>query len=166
MAAVSPPDRHRVAAGSSGPYSRDVADLLTKLRDLPAAGLARLGRPLPIRGRGAAVLCYHDIGTDAANRTDYYVDPGLLASHLAWVDFGEQPVPCPVAIVPGLSIESSVESGCLPDVMRGEETQVFGALRILGLANATLVHPGAGHAILQPDLVAMRVRFAGAGAQA
>ncbi len=47
--------------------------------------LTRLGRPLPIRGRGAAVLCYHDIGTDPTNATDYFVAPALLAAHLDWV---------------------------------------------------------------------------------
>ncbi len=31
------------------------------------------------------MLCYHDIGTNPANGTDYYVAPGLLASHLEWV---------------------------------------------------------------------------------
>ena len=43
-----------------------------------------------------------------------------------------------IAIVPGLS----VENGAIPDVMRGEETQVFGALQILGLSDARLVLPG------------------------
>ena len=43
-----------------------------------------------------------------------------------------------LAIVPGLS----TEAGGLPDVMRGEETQVFGALALLGLSDATLVLPG------------------------
>ena len=45
------------------------------------------------------------------------------------------------AIVPGLSTEATGT----PDVMRGEETQVFGALRLLGLQGAdhtTLVLPG------------------------
>ena len=46
-----------------------------------------------------------------------------------------------LAIVPGLCVETAG----IPDVLRGEETQVFGALQLLGLAEAeqvTLVLPG------------------------
>jgi 2-dehydro-3-deoxygalactonokinase len=55
-----------------------------------------------------------------------------LAARLAWV------VPGRIAIVPGLSIDA----GGIPDVMRGEETQIFGALQLLGLQNSRLVLPG------------------------
>lgn len=55
-----------------------------------------------------------------------------IAARLEWVEPGR------IAIVPGLS----VDRGGVPDVMRGEETQVFGALQLLGLVNARLVLPG------------------------
>ncbi len=55
-----------------------------------------------------------------------------LAAALCWVQPGR------VAIVPGLCCEHDG----VPDVMRGEETQVFGALDLLGLRDATLVLPG------------------------
>jgi 2-dehydro-3-deoxygalactonokinase len=55
-----------------------------------------------------------------------------IASHLVWVEPGR------IAMVPGLSCESDG----VPDVMRGEETQVFGALALLGLDSALVVHPG------------------------
>ena len=55
-----------------------------------------------------------------------------LAAQLLWLQPGR------LAIVPGLS----TDAGGLPDVMRGEETQVFGALALLGLDDATLVLPG------------------------
>jgi 2-dehydro-3-deoxygalactonokinase len=55
-----------------------------------------------------------------------------LVARLAWVEAGR------IAIVPGLSCE---HSGA-PDVMRGEETQVFGALRLLGLSSGRFVLPG------------------------
>lgn len=55
-----------------------------------------------------------------------------LASQLAWVQAGR------IAIVPGLSCDN----GGTPDVMRGEETQVFGALQLLGLQDGMLVLPG------------------------
>ena len=55
-----------------------------------------------------------------------------IASQLLWIAPGR------IALVPGLSCEE----GGVPDVMRGEETQVFGALDLLGLADAQLVLPG------------------------
>jgi 2-dehydro-3-deoxygalactonokinase len=55
-----------------------------------------------------------------------------IAAQLAWVEPGR------IAIVPGLSIDVKG----IPDVMRGEETQVFGALQLLGLTDARLVLPG------------------------
>jgi 2-dehydro-3-deoxygalactonokinase len=55
-----------------------------------------------------------------------------LTQHLVWV------VPNKVALVPGISCELSHA----PDVMRGEETQVLGALQLLGCADATVILPG------------------------
>jgi 2-dehydro-3-deoxygalactonokinase len=55
-----------------------------------------------------------------------------VASQLAWIKAGR------IAIVPGLSCERDD----VPDVMRGEEIQVFGALQLLGLRDALLVLPG------------------------
>jgi 2-dehydro-3-deoxygalactonokinase len=55
-----------------------------------------------------------------------------VAARLAWVEPGR------IAIVPGLSCE---HTGA-PDVMRGEETQVFGALRLLGIDSGMFVMPG------------------------
>ena len=55
-----------------------------------------------------------------------------VAARLHWI------APARVALVPGLSCE---DQG-VPDVMRGEEIQVFGALDLLGLDEALLVLPG------------------------
>ena len=55
-----------------------------------------------------------------------------IAARLQWIE------PARVALVPGLSCE---DRG-VPDVMRGEETQVFGALDLLALDDALLVLPG------------------------
>jgi len=55
-----------------------------------------------------------------------------LARGLHWVERGR------IAIVPGLSCDT----GGVPDVMRGEEVQVFGAMDLLGLAEGTFVLPG------------------------
>ena len=55
-----------------------------------------------------------------------------LTRRLVWVEPGR------IAIVPGLSCELHG----VPDVMRGEETQVFGALRLTGWTDGLLVLPG------------------------
>ena len=55
-----------------------------------------------------------------------------VARRLQWIDAGR------IAIVPGLS----VEQGGVPDVMRGEEVQIFGALRLTGLSDGLFVLPG------------------------
>lgn len=64
-----------------------------------------------------------------------------LGQHLLWLQPGR------MAIVPGLSVQ---HSDGLPanfpmaqhDVMRGEEIQIFGALSLTGLQDATVVLPG------------------------
>ncbi|MBC5765911.1 2-dehydro-3-deoxygalactonokinase [Ramlibacter albus] len=55
-----------------------------------------------------------------------------LARQLAWVDPGR------IAIVPGLVCHH----GGVPDVMRGEEVQVFGAMELLGVHDLVAVLPG------------------------
>jgi 2-dehydro-3-deoxygalactonokinase len=56
-----------------------------------------------------------------------------IAAALGWVDAGKADLN--IAIVPG------VRSG-FDDVMRGEETQVFGAAAVLGVQDAVMVLPG------------------------
>jgi 2-dehydro-3-deoxygalactonokinase len=55
-----------------------------------------------------------------------------LAAHLTWVEADR------MAIVPGLRCDRAG----IPDVLRGEESQVLGALQLLGLDSARLVLPG------------------------
>lgn len=55
-----------------------------------------------------------------------------LVGQLCWVEPGR------IAIVPGLVCRQ----GGVPDVMRGEETQAFGALKLLGRQDALIVMPG------------------------
>ena len=59
-----------------------------------------------------------------------------LARHMAWVP--DAPGGVRLGIVPGLSFTQDD----VPDVMRGEEIKVFGALALLGRDDATLVLPG------------------------
>ncbi len=62
----------------------------------------------------------------------YVACPDELARHLHWIERGR------IAIVPGLKDEQ----GDVPDVMRGEEVQIFGAMRLAGLADGLFVLPG------------------------
>lgn len=55
-----------------------------------------------------------------------------IAARLAWVEPGH------IAIVPGLACETQG----VPDVLRGEETQVFGAMQLLGMDGGLFVLPG------------------------
>ena len=58
--------------------------------------------------------------------------PEDLKRHLHWIEPGR------IALMPGLSIEQ----GEVPDVMRGEEVQIFGAMRLAGLTDGLFVLPG------------------------
>ena len=58
-----------------------------------------------------------------------------LGQHLLWLQPGR------IALVPGLSC-TSADTLNTPDVMRGEEVQIFGALQLAGRDSATLVLPG------------------------
>jgi 2-dehydro-3-deoxygalactonokinase len=60
------------------------------------------------------------------------VGPGELAGHLHWIERDR------IALVPGLSDTQ----GDVPDVMRGEEVQIFGAMRLAGVADGLFVLPG------------------------
>ncbi|MEO5670998.1 MAG: 2-dehydro-3-deoxygalactonokinase [Ramlibacter sp.] len=55
-----------------------------------------------------------------------------IGAALAWVEPGR------IAIVPGLACEHQG----VPDVMRGEEVQVFGAMQLLGIDTGLFVLPG------------------------
>jgi 2-dehydro-3-deoxygalactonokinase len=58
--------------------------------------------------------------------------PEELARHLLWIEPGR------IAIVPGLCDTQ----GDVPDVMRGEEVQIFGAMQLAGVADGLFVLPG------------------------
>lgn len=69
--------------------------------------------------------------------------PQDLARELFHVDTTGSPLAqCDVRIVPGMDITEDKASGALPDVMRGEETQVIGALLGAKLENGVFVLPG------------------------
>jgi 2-dehydro-3-deoxygalactonokinase len=55
-----------------------------------------------------------------------------ITERLHWIEPGR------IAIVPGLTVELDG----VPDVMRGEEVQIFGAARLTGIADGLFVLPG------------------------
>ena len=66
-----------------------------------------------------------------------------VAQSLAWID--APPAGWRIAMVPGLSCGHAAADPALPavpDVMRGEEVQIFGAMRLLGLREGVFVLPG------------------------
>jgi len=64
---------------------RVVDDITRKVSGLPGGAAAVASGRLPAGGHGAAVLCYHDVGRDVANGTEYYLPPELLRDHLTWM---------------------------------------------------------------------------------
>ena len=66
-----------------------------------------------------------------------------VAARLTWID--DAALPLPTAIVPGLSCEHPSDVPglpSLPDVMRGEEVQIFGAMQLAGWQDGVFVLPG------------------------
>jgi 2-dehydro-3-deoxygalactonokinase len=61
-----------------------------------------------------------------------------VAQHLTWIERTGRQISQRIAVVPGMSCENEG----VPDVMRGEETQVFGALQLLGMQEGVFVLPG------------------------
>lgn len=63
-----------------------------------------------------------------------------IATQITWLVPQQQPghAPWRIAIVPGLSCEHTHA----PDVMRGEEVQILGAMQLLGLRDGLFVLPG------------------------
>ena len=66
-----------------------------------------------------------------------------VAAQVAWIS--DALLPVPTAIVPGLCCEEPCTVPglpSLPDVMRGEEVQIFGAMQLTGWRNGVFVLPG------------------------
>ena len=66
-----------------------------------------------------------------------------VAAKLAWIT--NAPAGWRIAVVPGLSCEDpghAPGAAAVPDVMRGEEVQIFGAMHLTGLRDGLFVLPG------------------------
>lgn len=69
----------------------------------------------------------------------YVPAPAALADIAARLTRWAEPGLGPISLIPGIM---SDPPGGMPDVMRGEETQVFGAAALLGIANGVFIMPG------------------------
>lgn len=66
-----------------------------------------------------------------------------VAAQLQWI--ADPALRLPTAIVPGLNCEHACglpQLDCVPDVMRGEEVQIFGAMHRSGVAQGLFILPG------------------------
>jgi 2-dehydro-3-deoxygalactonokinase len=111
-----------VAAGEHGPLLRNL------LADLPAAFGAQ---PIIMSGMiGSRQGWIEAPYLPAPASTD-----DLAARLLTW----DEPGLGPISLVPGVMQDPA---DGIPDVMRGEETQVFGALALMGLSDGVFIMPG------------------------
>jgi 2-dehydro-3-deoxygalactonokinase len=66
-----------------------------------------------------------------------------VAAHLQWIT--DPALRLPTAIVPGLNCEHACglpQLASVPDVMRGEEVQIFGAMHVGGVSDGLFILPG------------------------
>lgn len=127
------------ASGAALDERADGEGLLALKRDEFAASFARFVAPWSVEGRILpAILCGmvgSKLGWAEAPYLAVPVDLTGLAQNLLTVPFDGS---FDVRIVPGVS----AETGNVPDVIRGEECQVFAALATSGVDEACLVLPG------------------------
>lgn len=110
---------------ADGRFAEVLGDAVAPLR-------AQYG-PLP-------VLMCGMIGSRQGWREAPYVHaPAGLDAIAAGILRFEAPGVGTIGIVPGVDQQPAAGA---PDVMRGEETQIVGAVALLGLGDATVVHPG------------------------
>lgn len=108
----------------AGGFARVFEEAIAPLRPAPGTLCLASGMVGSRQGWIEAPYCPAPAGFEA------------LGARIAWVP--DAPGGLRVGIVPGMSTRANG----VPDVMRGEEVQVFGALALLGLANGTFVLPG------------------------
>ena len=90
-------------------------------------------------GRLPILMCGMIGSRQGWHEAPYVHTPAHLSDLAASLLTFEAPGVGPVSIVPG--VDTRRPQGP-PDVIRGEETQILGALDVLGIDSATFVHPG------------------------
>lgn len=114
--------------------------ILTVEQGTHAAVLRSLLAPLPCDTGALNIIMSGMIGSRQGWREAPYVAApasasGIAASLTMWHEEGLGPL----SLIPGVMQEPE---GGMPDVMRGEETQVLGALKLMGLKGGTFILPG------------------------
>lgn len=115
------------------------------LMNVPAGGfeaaLADAIAPLRAEAPDAPVVMSGMVGSRQGwVEAPYVAPPADLAALAAAAIRVEAPTVGDVSLIPGVAV--GMDGATWADVMRGEETEILGALDLLGLTGATLVLPG------------------------
>lgn len=95
---------------------------------------------LPSEAAGLPIVMSGMIGSRQGWKEAPYASvPATLADIVQGALRWREPGLGPIALLPGVMQDPP---GGMPDVMRGEETQIFGALDLLGLSEGTFIMPG------------------------
>lgn len=125
----------RIVARTSAPRG-----ILTVAPGEHAAVLARLLADLPSQALQLPIVMSGMIGSRQGWIEAPYVSaPASLSDLAARIITWQEPGLGPISLVPGVMQDPQ---GGIPDVMRGEETQVFGALALMGLHEGIFIMPG------------------------
>ena len=129
-----------VRAGSVVAETSAPRGILTVEHGGHAAVLRDLLAPLPCDAGALDVIMSGMIGSRQGWREAPYVAAPTSVREIAarlvtWREEGLGPI----SLIPGVMQNTD---GCMPDVMRGEETQVFGALKLMGTTGGIFIMPG------------------------
>lgn len=125
----------RIVARTSAPRG-----ILTVAPGEHAAVLASLLADMPSQARALPIVMSGMIGSRQGwVEAPYVPAPASLGNLAAWLVTWQEPGLGPISLVPGVMQDPQ---GGIPDVMRGEETQVFGALALMGLHEGIFIMPG------------------------
>jgi 2-dehydro-3-deoxygalactonokinase len=125
----------RIVARTSAPRG-----ILTVAPGEHAAVLASLLADMPSQARALPIVMSGMIGSRQGwVEAPYVPAPASLGNLAAWLATWQEPGLGPISLVPGVMQDPQ---GGIPDVMRGEETQVFGALALMGLHEGIFIMPG------------------------
>lgn len=124
-----------VAAEHAGPHG---------ILGIPPGGHAAMLRGalghLPARALSLPIMMSGMIGSRQGWVEAPYVPlPTSLADLAAGLVCWSEPGLGPISLIPGVMSDGD---GAMPDVMRGEEAQVFGAAALMGVSSGTFIMPG------------------------
>jgi 2-dehydro-3-deoxygalactonokinase len=129
-----------VKAGAIAAEVREASGILTVGAGEHGAVLRGLIGRLPEPARDYPIMMSGMIGSRQGWIEAPYVGmPATLDDLAARVVSIDEPGLGPIRLIPGVMQEPE---GGMPDVMRGEETQIFGALHLMGINGGVFIMPG------------------------